>query len=446
MSNDFQQLSKHSDEVSRRRFVSGAARGLLGLSTMPLLSRYALGYDGWNSGQDPIPGQNPVPLQPATARNVIYLYMSGGMTQLDTFDVKPGAETQGPTQAIRTTADGIQISGHMPNLAKQMHHVAVINSMQSTQGAHAQGRYYMHTSYELRGTIRHPSMGAWLNRMAGPANPTLPGHVAIGAGTEMASAGFFESQYVPLPIGDPAAGLQNSKRPEGVSATTFQKRLSKVQKMNQSFATRYDQKPVRAYHEMYDQAVKLMNSADLQAFDIQQEPESIRAAYGDNRFGQGCLLARRLVENNVRFVEVVMGGWDTHNENFDEMENQCPILDQALSALLADLHARGMLKETLVVLATEFGRTPRINERTGRDHFPQAFSCLLAGGGIQGGIRYGATDPTGQEIVANKVTVQDFNATIAKALGLPLEHEVYSPSGRPFKVADKGQAIHALFA
>ena len=193
-------LFHQSDDVTRRAFMSGAARSFLGLGALPLLGRVAQAADPQ------------LLLRPATARNVIYLYMAGGMSHLDTFDVKPGAETQGPTEAIDTRADAVQISQHFPNVARHMDKVAAINSMFSNQGAHAQGRYLLHTSYELRGTIRHPSMGAWLNRMAGKKNPTLPGHVAIGSANNTATAGFFESSFAPLPIGDPDKGLAHNKR------------------------------------------------------------------------------------------------------------------------------------------------------------------------------------------------------------------------------------------
>ena len=432
---NLRQQMQSADEPTRRAFLSGLAQGTLGLTAMPLFAASARAQ-----------AEGEVPLKPATARNVIYLYMSGGMSHLDTFDTKPGAETQGPTESIRTSADGVQVAANFSNLARHMDKVAVLNSVFSTQGAHAQGRYFMHTSYELRGTIKHPSMGAWLNRMAGPTNPTLPGHVAIRQGQYMASGGFFESKYVPLPIGDPASGLQNSARHGDVDAETFDRRLERVRKMNEEFKREHDQKKVRAYTDMYDQALALMNSSDLAAFDISQENERIRDAYGQTRFGQGCLLARRLVEHGVRYVEVVSGGWDTHNDNFDEMDTLIPPVDQALSSLIVDLDARGLLDETLIVLATEFGRTPKIvTERTGRNHYPKAFSCLLAGGGVRGGQKYGKTDATGSEIIENPVSVPDFNATIAYALGLPLDHTVYSASGRPFTVADKGQPVTALF-
>jgi hypothetical protein len=425
------------DDLSRRRFLSGAAMSLLGVGGLPLLDSLAFAQEK----QD-----GPAPLRPATAKNVIYLFMSGGMTHLDTFDLKPGAATQGPTEALKTNADGVQISSHLPNLARHMDKIAVINSLNSTQGAHAQGQYFMHTSYTLRGTIKHPTMGAWLNLMGGRQNPNLPGHVAIGGGSNGASAGFLESRYAPLPIGDPAGGLQDSTRASGVSAEVFDRRLERAKAMNKEFAAAHDQKEVRAYSDMYDEAVRLMSSKDLEAFDLRKEPDSLRQAYGTSSFGQGCLLARRLIENKVRFVEVEQGGWDTHNENFESMEEKLPVIDQAIAALLSDLDSRGLLDETLVVLTTEFGRTPKIvTERMGRNHYPKAFSGLMAGGGVRGGQKYGKTDATGEEVIENKVSVPDFNATIAYALGLPLDHIVHSPSGRPFTVADKGKPITAIF-
>jgi len=425
------------DDVSRRGFLSNAAFSLLGVGGLPFLEGLAFAQEK---------ADGPAPLRPATAKNVIYLYMTGGMTHLDTFDLKPGAPTQGPTEGIKTSADGVQISKHLPNLAKHMDKVAVINSLNSTQGAHAQGQYYMHTSYTLRGTIKHPTMGAWLNLMAGRQNPNLPGHVSIGAGSNHASAGFLESKFAPLPIGDPAAGLQDSHRANAVTAEMFDRRLERAQAMNREFAAAHDQKDVRAYSDMYDEAVRLMNSKDLEAFDLRKEPDQIRQAYGTSSFGQGCLLARRLIENKVRFVEVEHGGWDTHNENFEAMEEKLPVVDQALSALLSDLDSRGLLEETMVVLTTEFGRTPKIvTERSGRNHYPKAFSALMAGGGIKGGLKYGKTDATGEEVIEGKMSVPDFNATIAYGLGLPLDHIVHSPSGRPFTVADKGKPVTELF-
>ena len=209
---------------------------------------------------------------------------------------------------------------------------------------------------------------------------------------------------------------------------------------------KFDVKQARAYASMYDEAVSLMKSKDLEVFDLTKEKEEVRDRYGRSRFGQGCLLARRLVENGVRFIEVGDGGWDTHGNNFERVKEKGAVLDQALGALLADLEAGGLLDSTLVVLATEFGRTPKIqtDRDNGRNHYPQAFSCLLAGGGIKGGIKYGKTDDEGREVVENKVNVTDFNATIATCMGISLTKKVVSPSGRPFTIADDGSVISDL--
>jgi len=426
------------DPFTRRAFVTGAAKTLLGVGAMPLFTNLAqasvLSGQPLNSG--------------AKAKSVIYLYMNGGMSHLDTFDTKPGAETQGPVESIKTSADGVQISQFLPKLADQMHNVAVINSMNSTQGAHAQGRYFMHTSYFLRGTIKHPDMGAWSSKFLGKINPGLPANVKIGGSSDGLGGGFLESEFAALPIGDPESGLQHSKLLDGVTNSRFSRRMRKLKEMNASFSSKYDTKEARAYASMYDEAVSLMKSKDLKAFDLNEEDDAVRDRYGRNKFGQGCLLARRMVENGVRFIEVDDGGWDTHGDNFGRVEEKGAVMDQALASLLADLESSGLLESTLVVLATEFGRTPQIfaERDNGRNHYPQAFSCLLAGGGIKGGIKYGTTDKEGREVVENMVVVPEFNATIAHALGIPLDKKTMSPSMRPFTVADKGQPIMDLFA
>ncbi|MBK8976960.1 MAG: DUF1501 domain-containing protein [Planctomycetes bacterium] len=427
-----------ADLPTRREFVSMAARGLLGVAAMPFLPR-ALAQS--NAGREITAGVVP------TAHRAIYVYLSGGLSHLDTFDPKPGNDAMGPMQTIGTNVDGIRVGQFLPRLARQMDKVCVVRSMWSNQGAHEQGRYFMHTSYALRGTIRHPSLGAWLGSIRGSANPTLPSHVTIGGDAFTAQVGFLGSQFAPLPIGDPEAGLQNAARADGIDEATFRRRIERLQQMNERFLAAHGSRLGQAYDEAYAQAVELMGSRDLLAFDLGQESAALRDAYGRERVGQACLLARRLVEHDVRFVEVVVGGWDTHNENFEALEERLPPLDQALAALLADLDARGLLEETLVVVATEFGRTPQINDqRNGRDHHPKAFSCLLAGGGIRGGHVHGSTDARGEEITAGRVTVADFNATIATALGLPVDEVYHSPSGRPFQVANKGQPVREVFA
>jgi hypothetical protein len=426
------------DSVTRREFAAIAAKTFLGVGMFSAIGTKAFAADAKTESKPPI--------GPGTAKNCIYLYMNGGMTHLDTLDPKPGAETQGPVEAIKTSADGVLISEYLPTLAKHMDKAAIVRSLSSTQGAHERGRYLMKTSYTQRGTIRHPALGAWLLKLDGQQqNVTLPGNVRIGNDSNHPGAGFMESKYSPLPIGNPAAGLQNSKMMRGITSPEFDKRLKLSNDFDAEFRTKFNQKQVRSYTDAYANAIKLMSSQELESFNIYRESEQTRNAYGDNPFGQGCLLARRLIENNVRFVEVSLGGWDTHQNNFVRVPQQASILDQGLGALLGDLSDKGMLDETIVVLCTEFGRTPNINQNAGRDHYPKAFSGLIAGGGIKGGQAYGSTDKTGEEVEENFTEVPEFNATIANALGLPLRKIVHSPSKRPFTVADKHDPITELF-
>ncbi len=419
-------------DVDRRDFLAYSAKAFLGVGLMPLAAR-SKAFAG------SAPFRNP------TAKNIIYLYMAGGMSHLDTFDTKPGSDIQGSTRTIKTNVSGIRISEHFPQVAQQMDKLALIRSLSSNQGAHEEGRYFMHSSYIKRGTIAHPGLGSWLVKYDGHRNPNLPSVVHIGSDNPGGGNGFLEPRYAPLVIGNPESGLQNSRIRKGVTEEQFHDTLMLTNAFDTEFHSRYKQKRVAAYTDMYDDAIRLMKSEDLAAFELEKEQKELRDAYGKNAFGQGCLLARRLVENDVRFVEVTLGGWDTHTNNFERVAENASVLDQALATLLADLNRRGMLEETMVVVATEFGRTPQINDNDGRDHSPTAFSCLLAGGGIRGGQVYGKTDDEGKHVVDGKVEVPDFNATIAYGLGLPLEKTVYSDSGRPFRVADKGRPVVELY-
>lgn len=424
-----------ADELSRREFVLRAAKTCLGVSM--------LGGLAGRAGAVPFEGASKAK-QLATARNVIYLYMSGGMSHLDTFGVVPGAETMGPTKAIKTSAPEIMISEYLPTVARYMHHGVVLNSLTSTQGAHAQGNYFMHTGYTMRGATRHPTMGAWLTKFQGKSNPALPGSVIVTGDSKHPGAGFFEAAVAPLVVNNPAAGLQNSHRLASLTDSDFDYRMALSAKLDAGFQSAFNYKNVKNYADVYHDAVRVMKSADLVAFDLTKESEEMHSTYGEDNFGQGCLLARRLVEHGVRFVEVNYGGWDTHQDNFTRVPEKCAILDQAISALLGDLERRGLLQETLVVITSEFGRTPKINERNGRDHYPKAFSSVLWGGGVKGGQTYGKTDK-GIEVTENKLSVPDLNATIGYALGLPLDTVVYSPTKRPFTVADHGQPVTSIF-
>ena len=282
--------------------------------------------------------------------------------------------------AIRTKADGIQLSEYLPNLARHADKLAIIRSMNSTQGAHAPGRYFMRTGYTPRSSITHPSAGGWVNKLAAPINNTIPGFVTINCGNGHPGAGFMEPRLQPLPIGDAQAGLQNSRIAKGTTQADFEKQLNLREELDHDFDMKFSKghKDVRAYTEMYNSAVKLMKSKDLDAFDLSKESTTVHKLYGANKFAKGCLLARRLVENGVRFVEVEFGGFDWHNDNFGQASEKLPMLDQAFAALIEDLSVKGLLDSTLIVLATEFGRSPKLSADGGRNHFPK--SVLLRHG------------------------------------------------------------------
>ena len=429
------QIFNKADEPTRRQFIQNAARAYLGVHLFPMLgpSIASAAAEGAAKGNK--------------AKHVIYLYMAGGMSHLDTFDPKPKKkDVMGPTETI-VGKGGVEISGFLPKTAGVTDKMCVINSMNSTQGAHEQGSYIMHHSYAQRGTVKHPALGSWVMKLGGRLNPEIPGFVAINANPDVTGGGFFGAKYSAAPIGRPDQGLQDSKRPDAVSEDDFSRRLTLADRLNTQFHERYPNADVKAYEELYREAISLMNSEDLKAFDLDNEDGATRKLYGSGNFAQGCLLARRLIEHDVRFVEVQLGGWDTHYDNFTAVEGRCQEFDQAYAALLTDLEKRGKLKDTLVVVATEFGRTPTIKTEhsNGRDHHPSAFSCVLAGGGVKGGMKYGRTDSSGERVKDDEVSVQDFNATIAYALGLPHDLVLMSPTKRPFKIADKGSPVKSIF-
>lgn len=422
-----------NDEQSRRDFITTVAKSCLGVSAII-------------SAQDILGIQKTA--QIPTAKSVIFLYMSGGMTHIDTFDPKPeNGDVMGETTAINTTADGIQLGNWLPKTAEQMKRASLIRTLQSNQGAHAQANYLLHTSYQRRGTIVHPTMGAWISKEKYKLNSSLPSNVRINGGSDVLGAGYLEKKHGPLPLGNPNAGIQNVKAASYVEQSMYNKRNEIAGKFNKDFLNDFPQKQIRAYTDLYDDAIRLMKSTDLEAFDLTKEDEITREMYGDNNFGQGCLLARRLVETGVRYVEVQLGGWDMHNDVFGNMETRGATLDSGLSALLIDLDRRGLLSETMVVVATEFGRTPEVKAgRIGRDHHPSAFSALVAGGGIKEGYVHGKSDKRGHYVDESPVKMEDLNATIAYAMGMDINKTIYSPSGRPFKIANAGEVIRDILA
>ena len=421
------------DGFDRRRFLELAAKAALGVTLAPVLERSIMAADGTN----PLGGK---------AKRLIYLFMNGAMTHIDTFDLKPGHENQGETRPIATNVPGAQLSQFLPTLAQNFDKIAAIRSMVTQTGDHAAGEYLMRTSYDEIATERHPSLGPWIQHFKGRQSKTLPDTVLIGAPARHPSAGFFDPTFSPLPIGDPNRGLENTKPPEYLTDASFEKRIGLIDSFDKKFREKFKVRKVQTYNDFYTEASSLLASGELKAFDLDEEKPADRDRYGRDPFGQGCLLARRLIENNVRCVEVTCGGWDMHTSiyNGGTLPSRAGILDKALGNLLKDLADRKLLDETLVVLTTEFGRSPVINYNAGRDHHPAVFSAAIMGGGIKGGQFYGKSDPAGHGVESDGVGPADFNATIATALGLPLETIATSPTGRPFKVAHDGKPITAL--
>ena len=418
-------------DFNRRRFLELAAGSFLGVT-----AHHSFGAAGEKST---------IPQMADPAKQLIYLYMEGGMSHIDTFDLKTGHENQGSTQPINSNVDGIRVSSHLPNLARHADKLCIVNSLTSTAGDHEKGNYFMHTSYQQRATIRHPGIGSWYHKLKGKINPTLPASVFIGRESRFhGSGGFFEPEFEPLAINEPESGLKYAQAL--VEKERFDRRFNLANDIDAEFLKRYHSKPIRAYGHMYADAVRLMDSPDLAAFNIHKEDDKTKERYGSEPFAQGCLLARRLIERNVRSVEVSFGGWDTHQNNFTSLPELCHTMDQAVAALLEDLERVGKLKDTIVVLTTEFGRTPQINQNVGRDHYPQAFTSVLAGGGFKGGYVHGKTSKGGEEVIEGSMTIPDFNASIAHALGIPVDHVLYSPTVRPFTVAHKGKPQLGLFS
>ena len=423
----------HSSElVTRRHFAEQVARTALGVTLLPHLVP-AAETAATNPGGLPGFGK---------AKNVIWLQMIGGMSHIDTLDPKTG-DSKGARDPIQTKAD-YQLGGYLPTLARDhADKLAIIRSMSSKTGVHASGQYLMRTGYEQRGTIKHPVLGAWAQELLGKSSKTLPSSVCINRGPEHGN-GFFSAAFSPLPIHDPEAGLQYSTF--AAADDVMSRRLALLNKIDAPFRSKFQDTNLKAYSDFYDDTLKLLSSDDLNAFKLTDEKDAEREKYGLNKFGQGCMLARRLVEHGVRFIEVTQGGWDMHNDIDDGMEENGTIIDTAISALLSDLKDRGLFASTLVVLCSEFGRGPTINSRSGRDHHPKAFSTMLAGGPVRGGTIYGASDKEGASVADKQASIQDFHSTIGHAMGMDVNQVVMSPSNRPFTVGDKGQVIPEVLA
>jgi hypothetical protein len=427
--------------LSRRELLKLSAAGVVGFST-----------SGWLEAMAQTAASHP-----DRRRACILLWMSGGPSTIDLFDLKPGHPNGGPFREIPTAAPGVRISEHLPKLARNMNDIALVRSMSSREGDHGRATYLLRTGYLQQGAIRYPSLGALVSKELANEETPLPNFVSIypTGGPEAYGSGFLGPRYAPLVVGaggqgNPqqagaaglAARIPNLEQAPGVSAAQADARIDLLLEADRDFVSRHPGLSPQSHLTAYERAVRLMRSAAASAFNLDQEPPQLRDRYGLNRFGQGCLLARRLLERGVPFVEVTLGGngpdWDTHGQNFQQVQTLSGILDAAWSTLMEDLRVRGMLDSTLIVWMGEFGRTPRINGQAGRDHWPNSFTSVLAGGGIRGGQAYGQTSADGLTIESAPTEVKSFLATVWRALGIDYTRLNMSNIGRPIRLADNG--------
>jgi hypothetical protein len=445
--------------VSRRDLLKLSAAGVVGFS-----------YSGWLQALADQSAGNP-----ERRRSCILLWMNGGPSQMDTFDLKPGTTNGGPYRETQTSVPGIRISEHLPRIAAQMHDMAIIRSMSTREGDHGRGTFLMRTGYLPQGPIQYPTLGALLSKELGAEDAPLPNFVSVAPFRQFSpgayAPGFLGPQYAPLLVADSIFNnqgnqdnayetllrVQDMAPPVDVTTAQRDSRIGILEQMERDFVADHPGVSPQSHLTAYNRAVRLMRTSARTAFNLEDEPAHVRDAYGRNLFGQGCLLARRLVERGVPFVEVTLGvlqgnqvAWDTHNQNFDNVRRLSAVLDPAWATLMADLRQRGLLESTLIVWMGEFGRTPRINQQQGRDHFPNAWSTVLAGGGIRGGQVYGRTSPDGMTVdtsAGRAINVPDFLATVCRALGLDPTTPNMSNVGRPIRITDHGsRAIQELVA
>ncbi|TWU11388.1 hypothetical protein CA54_01950 [Symmachiella macrocystis] len=377
--------------------------------------------------------------------SMILLWMAGGPSHLETFDPKPEAENGGPTEAIDTAVPGIQIANGWEKTAAMMQDIALIRSMTNKEGNHRRATYQMHTGYVPSGSVKHPALGSNIAREIGNLDAALPSFVTVGGGrNDNTGAGFLGVDYEPFEVN--TAGEMPQNLTSTVPHPRYNKRLGLMKRLEGEFSSRGGATNVTDHGTVYGKASKLVLSPDVKVFDLESESNEIRAAYGNSNFGRGCLLARRLVETGVTFVEVRHGGWDTHKDNFERVKKNASDVDPGFATLIHDLKQRGMLDKTLVVWAGEFGRTPKINANTGRDHYPRAFNAAIAGGGIKGGQVIGKTSDDGSTVEETPVTVPDLLQTVCRSLNVESDKENMSPLGRPMKIVDGGTPVEQLFA
>jgi hypothetical protein len=423
----------------RNFFKQGAGIGLgsLGLSAATVLAEDA--------------SSDTLFLKHPKAKKIIYVFVDGGLSQIDSFDPKPKmGGVMMDTKLIDTKIDGIRYGHYFPQLAALLDKYCLIRSMSTGTASHGAGVYVTHRNYRP-GTANHPPIGAWISKMLPTLNENLPKTVAIhersqGLGS---SGGFFGAKHAATTIPVAENGLPAGKQLAAVSDERAAGRLQALQTLNEGFHRMNQSNFVRDHLDVLDNTLSLLRSPDFSAFDISRESQGTRDRYGDSKLGRGLLLARRLVENDVRFVEVTTSGWDHHNNIMDEMTKMGPMLDRALAALISDLDASGLLDETLIAVTTEFGRQNHVSGKAGRDHGPGGYCQIIAGGGAKKGWVHGTTaeDAQGVQEEKDKVSPQDFFVSMAYALGLDYNKKFLSLDKREFAMNNqgKGQPVAALF-
>tara|TARA_R110002111_G_scaffold247140_4_gene310120 strand:- start:10168 stop:11448 length:1281 start_codon:yes stop_codon:yes gene_type:complete len=420
-----QQVQTHRQGFSRRSFLRNVSTGALAAGTLSFQDLMSVSAEELRQ----------------QGRAMILLWMAGGPSQFETFDPKPKSSSAGDKKAIQTAVSGIEISEDWKNTAKVMQDVAVIRSMTNKEGNHQRASYQMHTGYIPSGSVKHPSLGSNIAREIGNRELDIPTIVSVGA-TD--GAGFLGVDYEPFNVNNPG------NIPNNVAATVptqrYQKRLDLLGRLDSEFASRGGEVVVKNHSKIYNKASSLVQSPQTKVFDLSQESESLRQQYGDNNFGKGCLLARRLVEAGSTFIEVRSNGWDNHANISEVITPNSQQVDAGMAALIADLKQRGMLERTLVVWMGEFGRTPKINARAGRDHYPRVFSAALAGGGVKGGQVIGASTADGSAVQDRPVTTTDLFCSICQSLKVDPKKENMSPLGRPMKIVDGGTVVTELFS
>jgi len=386
-------------------------------------------------------------------RACILLWMNGGPSQMDTFDLKPGHTNGGSFKTIDTSIPGMQISEHLPKLARLGQHLAIIRSMSTKEADHGRATYTMRTGHAPGGPIQYPALGALVAKELESPDAELPSFASIGPSRFNSPGaygpGFLGPRYAPLIVGENAANIGGQQTdqalkvqaldlPASVGAARAAARVQLLEEMEEDFLAERSGIASLSHRTAYQRAVTMIRSPAAKAFNLEEEAKELRDRYGRNLFGQGCLLARRLVERGVPFIEVNLGGWDTHQNNFTAVQRLSETLDTGWSTLLADLKDRGLLESTLVVWMGEFGRTPKINTGNGRDHWANSWSTVLGGGGIRGGQVIGKTSADGMSVAERPVSVRDFLATVCLAMGIDITKQNQSNVGRPIRIVEPG--------